>query len=62
MKNPFKPFNGESILLAIGISFVSSLILPVIEEMVTSRKKQRNNVFNLNNQKTKDIIFNKNEI
>ncbi len=62
MKNPFKPFTGESILLALGITLISSLVFPVIKEIVKSNKKRNNNLFKLHNKDGSRFSMNKREI
>ncbi|EOC99514.1 hypothetical protein [Caldisalinibacter kiritimatiensis] len=62
MRNPFKPFTGESLLVALGLTLITSLVLPIIKELVTSDEKREKGMFNLDEKNEEHFLIDKSEL
>lgn len=58
MKNPFRPFTGDSLLVALGMTLVSYLVFPMIKEFMNPSKEKGKEKFYLDN---KDHLFRANK-
>ncbi|MFZ5969246.1 MAG: hypothetical protein ACOYVK_18980 [Bacillota bacterium] len=62
MKNPFKPFTGESLIVALGLTFVSYMVIPFLLELIESGKEEGKGLFQLDQDRHERFLSEKGKL
>ncbi|MBM7614449.1 hypothetical protein [Alkaliphilus hydrothermalis] len=59
MKKLFQPFNVESLVVALGLSFISYMIAPVVKEIIDEASRMNEKKYGINEEKATAFRMNK---
>lgn len=59
MKNFFKPFNAESLLVALGLTFITYMLTPIAKELFRQVTSEDKKIYGFDKGKDKKFVMGK---
>lgn len=59
MKNLFKPFNAESLLVTLGLTFITYMITPIVKEVFRYASSDNKTIYNIGEEKEDKFVMDK---